>query len=200
MESAAVNYVDIFAALVLLVGLLGGLKRGLSGELSRAAGYVIAFYAAWHFVQPAAEFLRNQTRIAADHSVLAAFIGILIAAFLISWGARVLLRNIMEFAFKGRIERVGGALCGLIKSAVIVAAAILMASFLPAGNFLNEEVQTSFSGRLVLDRVRPLYENLQQKMPGLNLPGGLPAEDGSLGLPGEVESQDAYDSGGLGEE
>ena len=181
IDIPAFNFVDALAAIVLLVGLLGGLKRGLSGELSRVIAIAVAAFSAWRFATPVAEWGMEKLSMTQERAYVFSFLAILLAAFLVMWLIRITLRNLMEFAFKGRIERMGGALAGLLRALVIVAALVLMISFAPQPEIQRIVMKQSFCGRLVAKYLRPVYEDLQQRAPEFGLPAPPAIEDPDLG-------------------
>ena len=181
MESSGFNFIDGVVAVVLLVGILGGLKRGLSGELSRVIAIVVAVFAAWRFATPVADWAMARLSLSQDRAYLTSFIFILVAAFAALWIVRATLRSLMEFAFKGKIERIGGAIAGLLRAAVIAAALVLMLEFAPQPEIRTLVMEKSFVGRLVAQHLRPVYENLQQKVPELGLPAPSETMDPDLG-------------------
>ncbi len=164
------NVVDTGAAILLLVGALGGLKRGLSGELSRVVGISVAVSAAWRFATPVADWAMDSLNLPQDRSYLLSFGAIFLSAIAILLIVRFVLRNLMSFAFKGKIERIGGLLAGLIRSSVIVGALVLMLEFAPQDNVRAAVTENSVVGRLVARYLRPVYENFQQRVPELGRP------------------------------
>ncbi len=180
-DFSSFNFIDAIAGVVLLVGILGGLKRGLSGELSRVIAIAVAVFAAWRFATPVADWAMEKLSFTQGKSYVFSFLAVLVVAFLFMWLVRVVLRNLMEFAFKGRIERIGGALAGLLRAAVIVSAVLLMIGFAPQAEIQSLVTEKSFVGRLVTRHLRPVYQDIQEKAPGLGLPMPEPPADTDLG-------------------
>lgn len=181
MDSGPFNILDGIVGVILLFGLLGGLKRGLSGELSRVIGICAAVWAAWRFAQPVATWAMDRLSLNQDRSYLFSFLAILVASCALLWLVRLALRNLMEFAFKGRIERIGGALAGLLRAAVVAAALVLMLQFAPHGGVREAAIEGSWVGRIVTRYLRPVYDNLQQQMPELGLPNPVDVIESDLG-------------------
>ena len=190
------NFVDAIVGVILLFGLLGGLKRGLSGELSRVIMYVVAGYAAWKFASPAADKLMESASMTVERGYITAFIGILIGAFIVMWLVRVILRNIFEFAFKGKIERIGGALCGLTRAAIFASVLLIMGGFIPQAEIRNLVAEKSFFGRLVQERLTPLLDSMRDKIPGLPSTSSPSVTDDESEMTGDGELgeyQETYD-------
>ncbi|MFH0908618.1 MAG: CvpA family protein [bacterium] len=165
------NLVDGAAAVVVLVGILGGIRRGLSGELARFIAAAAALYVAWRFAQPMAAWVMDQHPMSYEKGYTVAFFAILLSAFAMTWLLRAVLRSIMLFAFKGNLERVGGALCGMARAAIVVVFLVLLVSLAPAGDLRARVVDESFIGPIICRHVRPMYDELRERTPELPLPG-----------------------------
>jgi hypothetical protein len=76
----------------------------------------------------------------------------------------------MVFAFKGKLEKIGGALCGLARSALLVSILILAAGVAPGDALHRAVTEESLAGRFVFQHVRPAYERLSERYPELHLP------------------------------
>lgn len=165
------NLVDGAAAVVVLVGILGGIRRGLSGELARVIAAGAALYVAWRFAQPMAAWVMDQHPMSYEKGYSVAFFAILLSAFALTWLLRAALRSIMLFAFKGNLERIGGALCGLARATIVVVFLVLLVSLAPAGDLRTAVVDESFIGPIICRHVRPMYDDLRERTPELPLPG-----------------------------
>lgn len=166
----AFNVMDAVVAVILLMGALGGLKRGLSGELSRMAAVLIAVLAGWKLAAPCAEWAVEQLGASQDGGFLIAFILIAVLALVALWLLRKVLRNVMDFAFKGRLEKVGGAVCGTLRAALIAACLLLALGLAPQPDVQRLVAEQSCFGRLTARHLRPLYEDLRARRPELGLP------------------------------
>lgn len=171
------NIVDAIAGVVILVGVLGGIRRGLSGELARLIAAGVALFVAWKFAEPLADWVMQKQPMSYARGYAMAFVGIMAAALALTWLLRWMLRSVMEFAFKGRIERVGGALCALMRAGIVVSFVILLISLAPEGDLRAAVCDESFVGSTVCRHLRPMYDELREQQPELPLPA--PAEDGA---------------------
>lgn len=157
------SIIDIAAMALVAVGLVRGMTRGLSGELARLAGALAAVAAGWFSYRPFGEFLARVTRLSGAGSYALAFILTLVGAFVVMRILRFVLRHIMEFSFKGKIERVGGALAGLIRM-TLVCAALLLAGGLSPNSYLHRVfAEDSRLGRFVFEKLGPVYERWSEK-------------------------------------
>ncbi len=168
------NLVDAVFALVLLMGTLGGLKRGLSGELSRVAAMILALLAAWKLAPPCAGWAATQFGISHDQGYLFAAALIILVTLVGLFFLRRALRHVMDFAFKGRLEKVGGGISGFSRALVVAVLGLLVLGYAPHPGFAAAINEGSFCGRLVYRYVRPLYTDLRARHPGLGLPDPVP--------------------------
>jgi len=168
MESVPTyNLIDIVALILLLLGLLHGLRRGLSAELSAVISMAVSVGAGWYFYKPVGEQIYLATRLEEPASYALAFIVTLTGAFLLMMAIRLVLRSIMEFTFKGKIERIGGALCGLTRTALLTGALIFCVGLWPHVYLHRLFAEESLIGRCLSEHVPAAYESLSERYPSL---------------------------------
>ncbi len=152
------NYLDIILAVLLILGLFRGLKNGLFVELASLIGLVAGIYGAVHFSYYAADFLQNKTDWDPNTVNLAAFaVTFLIIVIAISMLAR-LLTQIAKLAFLGLVNRLTGALFGLLKTAFILSVLLMFMEALSTKNLIldPEVIQES----LIYPYIEPIAPTL----------------------------------------
>jgi len=164
-----INIPDISVFILLIIGILGGLRRGLSGELLRLITIIIAVVVGWKGADRAAEWLASRTDWPVDDLTAVAFFGLIISTYLVVSIIRHALRLLLDFTFQGKIERIGGALLGLTRATVFCSAVLLGAALIPSEP-VQTAVQSSVTGRLVATHLVPLYENWADENPKFKLP------------------------------
>jgi membrane protein required for colicin V production len=152
------NYLDIILAVLLILGVFRGLKNGLFIELASLIGLVAGIYGAIHFSYYAADFLQNRTDWDPDTLNLVAFaITFLIIVIAISILAR-LLTQVAKLAFLGLVNRLLGALFGLLKTAFIVSVLLMFMNSLSTKNLIiDPEVRQE---SLIYPYVEPIAPTL----------------------------------------
>ena len=126
------SFVDLLIVAVVLVSGLASFARGLFREamsLATWAGAVIvtlAFTSRFATLLPRTAIENPTAR--ATFAALALFFGTLAVGGLLHW----LIRRIVARGRPGWIDRIGGALFGLARGALIVALAVLAANLVPA--------------------------------------------------------------------
>jgi uncharacterized membrane protein required for colicin V production len=171
MEFGPAQIVDLAALALVIIGILGGARRGLSGELARVIAIAASVYAAWYLSGPATEWLSaRQPEWTQQKSLGVAFTALILAALIVSWLLRAALRSVMTFAFKGRLERIGGAVCGLLRGCIFAAVILLLLSLVPHEGLRYAVTEDSWTGRLVGQKLLPFYEDIRERAPELGLP------------------------------
>jgi membrane protein required for colicin V production len=179
------NITDICAALLLLFGMLGGLRRGLSGELLRIISIAIAIVVGWKGTDAGAVWIAEKSGWPVEDVKIAAFLGLIVGTYIFLAFVRLALRLFVDFAFKGKLEHIGGALVGLTRSAIFATVALLFLSLFDYEP-TKQAVTNSVSGDLVIRHVRPLYDEIARKNPDLKLPlveSEIPDDDAPINQP-----------------
>ena len=119
------NTVDIILSLVLLYGLVRGFFRGFLAELASLVGIVAGIYGAIHFSHFLGNFLSEHVDWKIQYINLISFaITFVLIVFLISLAGKMLTK-IAAFAALGIVNKLLGAVFGLVKSAFIVSVIIM---------------------------------------------------------------------------
>lgn len=120
------NYIDIILSIPMLWGLYKGLKRGIIKELTSLLALILGIYGAVHFSEQLQSIF--QANISIDDSLLpiisfaASFILIVLLVRLIG----LILDKIIKMAALGMISRLLGGVFGMLKTAFIISAILLV--------------------------------------------------------------------------
>jgi uncharacterized membrane protein required for colicin V production len=163
------NVVDGLVVLFLGAGLLGGIRRGFSGELVRALIAVAAAAAAVLYARPVSEWAMLHANLSVRAALIGAFIVVFFGAYLAVTFVRVMLGKLADFRFKGPLERIGGALCGLARAAGVSGLILLLLGLAPNDNLQRLVVDESVAGRFVTQHLRPLYSQLSERVPEIQV-------------------------------
>ncbi len=192
------NIVDGIVAVVLVLGLLGGVRRGLSGELLRVITIVIALLVGWYGTNMAAHWLADRSDWPDDDLYVVALLGLIVGTYTILGIIRHVFRIFLDFSFRGRLEILGGAMLGLLRATVFCAIALLAASLIPSEN-LQAAIDRSRTGTLVVTYLTPAYNAWAEENPNLKLPvkeSGLTTTVEPIDMPAIDEStvEDSVDT------
>jgi membrane protein required for colicin V production len=120
------TWIDYAVTGIAALSILWGVWRGVVREIISLAGWVIAFLAANLFAGPASqlvpEALRNPQLRAA-----AAFIGVFVAALIVTALFGLLLSKLVKAVGLGGLDRVLGAVFGVARALLVIVALALLA-------------------------------------------------------------------------
>ncbi len=164
-----INLVDGIVAAVLVLGLFGGVRRGLSGELLRIITIVIALLVGWYGADTGAAWLDDHTELPPDDARVVALLGLIVGTYVVLGIVRHVFRIILDFSFRGRLEILGGGFLGLLRASVFSAMALVGASLVPSPA-VDAALHASRSGTWAIDHLTPAYLSWAEQHPGLKLP------------------------------
>lgn len=166
-ESVQLTIIDYVALAFLAYGLIRGLIRGLAGELARLAGVALAVLAGWHLYEPIGNKISEFTRLTGQDSYLAGFVLTAGAVALIMLLARWSMKQLMELAFNPVLNRVGGALAGLLRASLLLSALFIGMSLCRVDYLRTKFTEESVVGSTIKQHVMPVYESLTEDKPEL---------------------------------
>lgn len=127
------NPFDILMITILAYGLIRGVFRGLVREIASIVGVLGGFYAAYAFYPQAARLMAPWVANAAYLNILS-YMAIFAAVVIVVGVLAVVIKYLLNIAYLGWVDRVGGALFGLVKGLLVVAVVfIVLTAFLPKG-------------------------------------------------------------------
>jgi len=83
--------------------------------------------------------------------------------------------SLADFHFKGPLERIGGAIGGTARAAGVSGLILLLLGLAPNANLQSLVVDQSVAGRFVTQYLRPLYGQLSERVPEIQMPEEEPA-------------------------
>lgn len=119
------GFIDIILGLLLLYGLYKGLTNGIFVEIASIIALVAGIYGAIHFSYVAGDYLYDHMQWDERYINIAAFIITFIIIVVAVHLAGKLLTKIADFAMLGLLNRIAGAIFGVIKVAVILGAILI---------------------------------------------------------------------------
>jgi membrane protein required for colicin V production len=140
-NDSAMNPFDILILVILGYSLIRGLFRGLVKEVSSVIGVFGGFYAAYTYYQILAGLLSRLIQDISYLNILSfliIFCGVLIVVSMLG----IIIKYLMNIAFLGLIDRIGGVVFGLAKGILIVSVLFIsLTAFLPKGSaFIKNSV------------------------------------------------------------
>ena len=127
------NLFDISIITILIYGLVRGVFRGLVREISSIVGVLGGFYAAYTYYPQVAKSLSpwiSNPSYLNILSYLLIFSGVVLVVGILA----VIIKYLLNIAYLGWVDRICGALFGLLKGALVVCVIfIVLTAFLPKG-------------------------------------------------------------------
>jgi membrane protein required for colicin V production len=115
---ASIQVFDIIFAIVAVIFIVAGVRRGLIGELFRFASLILGFVAALLYHKPASRLL-SFLAVPVPTKGAIAFILVFIVSVLIILLAGWLLQKVIRLTPMGIIDHISGAVIGLAKAALV---------------------------------------------------------------------------------
>ena len=140
------NKIDIILAVILGFGLVRGYMRGLVIEMASLLAIVVGIYGAIHFSFYTANLLSNIFSVEKQPLEVIAFVITLLVMMLLLMTLAKIITKMLKDAELGFLNRLAGALFGMLKAAVIIGSLFL---------FLERTLQTDkwLSGSLLTESV-----------------------------------------------
>lgn len=115
------NWFDAVLIVVLIISTLLGLWRGLISMILPLIGLILGIYVAGKYYGTVGGWLPIDNP---DHAKWAAY-AIIVIAFLIIFGIlAIILKRFVKWTLLGWVDRLGGAILGLVSGALFIAAAL----------------------------------------------------------------------------
>jgi len=127
------NPFDILIVTILSYGLIRGIFRGLVRELSSIIGVLGGFYAAYTYYPHVARLFSPWISDAAYLNIVS-YMSVFSVVVIIVGILAVVIKYLLNIAYLGWVDRVCGALFGLLKGGLVICVVfIVLTAFLPKG-------------------------------------------------------------------
>jgi len=127
------NPFDILVVTILTYGLIRGIFRGLVRELSSIVGVLGGFYAAYTYYPHVAKLISPWISDVAYLNIVS-YMTIFSVVVIVVGILAVVIKYLLNIAYLGWVDRVCGALFGLLKGGLVVSVVfIVLTAFLPKG-------------------------------------------------------------------
>jgi len=127
------NPFDVLVVTILTYGLIRGIFRGLVREISSIVGVLGGFYAAYTYYPHVARLISPWISDVAYLNIVSYMIVFSVVVIVVGILA-VVIKYLLNIAYLGWVDRVCGALFGLLKGGLVVCVVfIVLTAFLPKG-------------------------------------------------------------------
>ncbi len=157
----ALSAVDIVALALIAVGGIQGFFRGLSGELARLAGAVIAFIGGTLLHEPVGQWVSTHTRLEARPAQTLAFIATVIIAVLIMIAVRMVLKKVIQGVFSPEFDKTTGTLAGLLRMSIFTCIVFIVMNMVPVDSMNRLFGEQSAVGSFMVRYVPTVKKTLE---------------------------------------
>ncbi|MBT3194407.1 MAG: CvpA family protein [Verrucomicrobia bacterium] len=156
------NLVDIGALILIAIGALQGFFRGLSGELARLIGTLLAFVAGVALHDSVAAWILENTRLEDQPAHAVAFIATVLIAILIMLLLRLVVKRLIKVVFAAGFDKGMGVLAGSLRMGTVVCIIFLIMNLVPH-DYLNRHFgEESAIGSVVIRYVPRVRQTLER--------------------------------------
>lgn len=158
------SVVDVSALILIMLGIIHGIRKGLSGELSGLIGLTGALIAGLYSFAPCGAFIARHTRLGEQASKTLAFVlitaGVIVTVLLV----RILLGRIMKLVVEPTLDRIGGFFVGLLMALIVVVSVYIAMNMCP-NPYLNRKFgEESVFGRQLLKYKPAIRSTIDQEI------------------------------------
>ena len=114
------NFVDILLLLPLAYGLIRGLMKGLVQELASVLAILLGIYLAYLYSENVSEWLGQYWETSKTNLNITSYIGVFVVISLSIFALAFLVTKMLKLMALGMINRILGALFGLMKSLILL--------------------------------------------------------------------------------
>ncbi|MBE3597582.1 MAG: CvpA family protein [Limnochordaceae bacterium] len=187
------TWLDAIWIIILAALLLRGFLRGFVQELMELLVLGLALYAAARLYQPFALWVVERLPVLPDQASRALAFGVVVAGILaIGTTLTGMVAHLVRLSPLSWLDSLGGALVGVGKGLVVVAAAVVVLAGLPPGD-LRDELSDSRISRQLRAVLPHIWGEVRQAFPEMLPP--LPALEGSSTATGSARSRLALGGG-----
>jgi membrane protein required for colicin V production len=158
----SINLLDIILLIPLLWFGYNGYKKGLIIEIASLAAFILGLYFAFYFSDFTAEYLKQffniEPKYMAAISFIVTFIGVVIIVLILA----KLLEKFINILMLGFLNKLGGAVFGILKGALFLSIIILIINYFDTGRTIikPQAVKSSIFYKPVESLAPMLYSKL----------------------------------------
>jgi membrane protein required for colicin V production len=109
------NIIDIIILVPLVLGAIGGFRKGFILEIASLLALILAVIGGFHFLHWGISVLTNNFQLSGKFLPFLAFLLIFVAIVLFVNAVGRILKKIVQMAFLGGVDRIAGAALGALK-------------------------------------------------------------------------------------
>ncbi len=155
------NWVDLASAVVMLAGLMLGVRRGFFGELPRFVSMLIVLFLALRLYIPFAGALLAHSPVQGEDKALAiAFLLVVLTVLSALVLIRVIMHLVIKIVFAVKGSRMLGGLLGLCSGVMLAFILVFGIGLWPGPSVQRAFVEESYAGRMAREAASLLVDAL----------------------------------------
>jgi uncharacterized membrane protein required for colicin V production len=163
------NWLDIVGVIIVLRCIYLGAKTGLTAELFRFVGSVLALAVGVHWYGQAAEIIIVNLSLPAWLSQFLCFSVIVLLVRIVFRYSVLVFLKVLNLQFVPQLEKGGGALVGFGRGIVMFGVLVLSLTFIPSDYMTDSIFNGSLSGTFVVKAMERTYKSLTFWVPESNI-------------------------------
>ena len=167
-----INSLDIILLVPLLLFAFNGYKKGIIIEIATLAALVLGIYAALFFSGYTANLLTGSFNISTEYLNIIAFIVTFIGVLIVVMFIGKLLEKIVNLLMLGIVNKLAGALFGILKGALLLSILIFLVNYFDTdASIIKKEARTQSVLYKNVEPVAPwIYEKFNLEKLKKNIP------------------------------
>ena len=177
------NYLDIILAIPLLWGLYKGVSKGIIKELASLVALIVGIYGAIHFADSIQPYLKSELSIESSFLPIVSFAITFIAIVLAVRFVGFIVDKIIKMVALGLVSRLLGGVFGVLKTAFIISALLLVFNtfdyhlnlipleqknssvlYKPISNMIPSIAPNVNDGNSLIDEAEKIWEDAEEKI------------------------------------
>lgn len=155
----------VTVALLAICGFYGW-RAGVVRRLLELAGLVLAILVSARFAALVAPWLDEHSAMEATTALLASYVLVFVAALIIVRLVAQALTAVIHWTPLGWVDRLGGAVCGVLIAALLISVGLIAVSQAPGGRTVREAYMDQPVGQAIYQAAPSLYQGARQLFGG----------------------------------
>ena len=177
------NYLDIILAIPLLWGLYKGVSKGIIKELASLVALIVGIYGAVHFADSIQPYLKSEFSIESSFLPIISFAIMFVGIVLVVRFVGFIVDKIIKIVALGLLSRLLGGVFGVLKTAFIISALLLVFNtfdyhlnliplvqknssvlYKPISNMIPSIAPNVSDGNSLIDEAEKIWEDAEEKI------------------------------------
>jgi len=155
--------IDAIAVILIAIGAVQGLLRGLSGEMARLLGALCAFVAGALLHEPLGEGVAAYTRLSDQQARMLTYVFTVLAALLLWTLFHKLFRKLIRLALSAGFDKAAGIPAGMLRMTALVGIVFIAMNIWPNAPGKAHFGEISFFGRHAIRLVPAVQREMEAR-------------------------------------